>query len=248
MKYLPTDNCSAVTNALNFNTPDSKVIGGCDLYTTKSTGEDRKLYTRIDHGLNDQYAALLELGASLSRAERDAMLASSPSYQMFSNTSAFGPLRELSSRRTFAYLIAILNSSHPHYDFSNQLRPGDFKREKNLRLVMANLDSILQNARPSSEAPSDGSSPDPNPTTWGPYCWAMLNDEMHLNECTIFSFQPDVDPLQEDEAAIWAAHYFFFNRQRKRVAYLYTRVVPVSCTEDDDDDEMNWSEEEDGAF
>ena len=50
---------------------------------------------------------------------------------------------------------------------------------------------------------------------------------MRLNECTIFSYHPDIDPFEEDESAIWAAHYFFFNRALKRVAYLYVRVVPV---------------------
>ncbi|KAG9252024.1 mitogen-activated protein kinase MAF1 [Emericellopsis atlantica] len=228
MKYLPVNGFEAVTGALNFNTPDCNVTGGCDLYTTKSTGSDKKLYRNIDQNLSSQHAALLKLGASLSPPEREHMLATSPSMQMFSHSSAFGPLSELSSRRTFAYLIATLNASHPHYDFSHVLRPGDFKRERNLRRVMVNLDSILQNVRPGFEAKSFGSSlgasPDP---VWGPQCWSLIDKEMRLNECTIIGYHPDVDPFEEDESAIWAAHYFFFNRALKRVAYLYVRVVPV---------------------
>ena len=218
----------AVTTALNFNTPDCNVTGGCDLYTTKSTGSDKKLYKNIDKDLSSQHAALLKLGASLSPPEREQMLATSPSMQLFSHSSPFGPLSELSSRRTFAYLIATLNASHPHYDFSNVLRPGDFKRERNLRRVMVNLDSILQNVRPGFEAKSFDSSlgSDAN-SVWGPQCWSLIDKEMRLNECTIFSYHPDVDPFEEDESAIWAAHYFFFNRSLKRVAYLYVRVVPV---------------------
>ena len=50
---------------------------------------------------------------------------------------------------------------------------------------------------------------------------------MRLNECTVFSYVPEHDPFEEDESAIWAVHYFFFNRLLKRVAYLYVRVVPV---------------------
>jgi AP-1 complex subunit sigma 1/2 len=228
MKYLPVPDFEAVTGALNFNTPDCNVTGGCDLYTTKSTGSDKKLYKNIDKDLSSQHAALLKLGASLSPPEREQMLATSPSMQLFSHSSAFGPLSELSSRRTFAYLIATLNASHPHYDFSNVLRPGDFKRERNLRRVMVNLDSILQNVRPHFEARSFDSSvgSDPN-SVWGPQCWARIDKEMRLNECTIFSYQPDVDPFEEDESAIWAAHYFIFNRALKRVAYLYVRVTPV---------------------
>ncbi|PWI75804.1 hypothetical protein PCL_06462 [Purpureocillium lilacinum] len=227
--YLPVHDFEAVTSALNFNTPDCNVTGGCDLYTTKSTGSDKKLYKNIDKDLSSQHAALLKLGASLSPPDREHMLATSPGMQMFSTSSAFGPLSELSSRRTFAYLIATLNASHPHYDFSHVLRPGDFKRERNLRRVMINLDSILQNVRPGFEAGSsyDSSLGSDLTSVWGPQCWSLIDKEMRLNECTIFSYHPDPDPFEEDESAIWAVHYFFFNRALKRVAYLYVRVVPV---------------------
>lgn len=228
-QYLPVNDFEAVTSALNFNTPDCNVTGGCDLYTTKSTGSDKKLYKNIDKDLNSQHDALLKLGASLSPPDREHMLATSPSMQLFSRSSAFGPLSELSSRRTFAYLIATLNASHPHYDFSNCLRPGDFKRERSLRHVMVNLDSILQNVRPGFEMSSsiDSTIAGDSNSVWGPQCWALVDKEMRLNECTIFSYQPDVDPFEEDESAIWAVHYFFFSRPLKRVAYLYVRVVPV---------------------
>ncbi|POR32675.1 Repressor of RNA polymerase III transcription MAF1 [Tolypocladium paradoxum] len=227
-QYLPVQDFEAVTSALNFNTPDCNVTGGCDLYTTKSTGSDKKLYKNIDKDLNSQHDALLKLGASLSPPDREHMLATSPSMQLFSTSSAFGPLSELSSRRTFAYLIATLNASHPHYDFSHVLRPGDFKRERNLRRVMVNLDSILQNVRPGFEATSyDSSLGSDLSSVWGAQYWALIDKEMRLNECTIFSYQPDSDPFEEDESAIWAVHYFFFNRALKRVAYLYVRVVPV---------------------
>lgn len=231
MQYLPVQDFEAVTGALNFNTPDCNVTGGCDLYTTKSTGSDKKLYKNIDKDLNSQHEALVKLGASLSPPEREHMLASSPSMQLFSTSSPFGPLSELSSRRTFAYMIATLNASHPHYDFSHVLRPGDFKRERNLRRVMANLDSILQNVRPSGstfEPTSLNSSLGSDSASfWGPQCWALIDKEMRLNECTIFRYSPETDPFEEDESAIWAAHYFFFSRALKRVAYLYVRVVPV---------------------
>ncbi|PON29282.1 hypothetical protein TGAM01_v201531 [Trichoderma gamsii] len=228
MEYLPVQEFETVTGALNFNTPDCNVTGGCDLYTTKSTGSDKKLYKSIDKDLSSQHAALLKLGASLSPPDRQHMLATSRSMQLFSHSSAFGPLSELASRRTFAYLIATLNASHPHYDFSHVLRPGDFKRERNLRRVIANLDSILQNVRPGFEGSSyDSSAGSDANAQWGPQCWSLINKEMRLNECTVFSYHPEVDPFEEDESAIWAVHYFFFNRMLKRVAYLYVRVVPV---------------------
>ncbi|KOS21673.1 Repressor of RNA polymerase III transcription maf1 [Escovopsis weberi] len=228
LQYLPVQDFEAVTSALNFNTPDCNITGGCDLYITKSTGSDKKLYKNIEKDLGSQQAALIKLGASLSPLDRQHMMATSQSAQLFSHSSAFGPLSQLSSRRTFAYLIATLNASHPHYDFSHVLRPGDFKRERSLKRVMANLDSILQNVRPGFEGSSYSSSLGADMSSqWGPHCWSLINKEMRLNECTIFSYHPEIDPFEEDESAIWAVHYFFFNRPLKRVAYLYVRVVPV---------------------
>jgi len=152
-------------------------------------------------------------------------MATSPS--LFSQPSAFGPLSELANRRTFAYLIATLNASHPHYDFSNVLRPGDFKRERSLRRIMANLDSILQNVRGCGDTRKSTAAANAPTSIWSQHCWSLIDKEMRLDECTIFNYEPDVDPFEDDESAIWSVHYFFFNRTLKRVAYLYLRVVPV---------------------
>jgi len=210
---------------LNFNTPDCHVTGGCDLYTTKAAGCDKKLYKNIDKSLESQHAALLKFGASLSPPQRDSLSAS----LNLSRSSPFGPLSDVSSRRTFAYLIATLNASHPDYDFSHVLRPADFKRERNLRQVMNNLDSTLNSVRPNpifldvTELPPDLLTT----RAWGPQMWALIDKEMSLKDCTIFSYQPADDPFEEDEGAIWSLYYFFFNKALKRVCYIYVRGVPV---------------------
>jgi len=105
---------------------------------------------------------------------------------------------------------------------------------------MTALDTTLGNVRPASLALSPGvgasaaldavaadagaSSISP---LWGPQMWALFDKEMGLQDSTIFSYQPADDPFEEDEPAIWAHHYLFFNKSRKRVAYLYVRGVPV---------------------
>jgi hypothetical protein len=97
---------------------------------------------------------------------------------------------------------------------------------------MNNLDSTLSSVRPNSafaDAAAARSSP-PNLSTapiWGPQMWALINKEMTLKDCTVFSYQPAEDPFDEDERAIWSLHYFFFNKALKRVCYLYVRDVPV---------------------
>ena len=220
---------------MNFDTPDCHVTGGCDLYTTKAAGSDKKLYKNIQQSLESQHAALVKFGASLSPPQRDSLAAS----LNLSRSSPFGSLEEVSNRRTFAYLIATLNASHPDYDFSHVLRPADFQRERVLRRVMTHIDSTLHSVRPNSnflDAVPARSSPASLSTfssnlsaapAWGPQMWAMIDKEMTLKDCTIFSYQPVDDPFDEEEGAIWALHYFFFNKALKRVCYLYVRGVPV---------------------
>lgn len=162
-----------------------------------------------------------------------------------SRSSPFGPLSDINSRRTFAYLIATLNASHPDYDFSHVLRPTDFHRERSLRRVIASIDNTLNNVRPlsssllspntstsyrayasSPSAALSASSAISSPA-WGPHMWAMVDKEMKLKDCTCFAYQPAEDPFDGEEAAIWRLHYFFFNKALKRVAYLYVRGIPV---------------------
>ncbi|KAI5860060.1 Maf1 regulator-domain-containing protein [Durotheca rogersii] len=242
MEFLPLRDFDVITSSLNFSTAECRVKGGCDLYTTKAAGSDKKLYKTIETNLESQHAALIKFGASLSPPQRKEMAAS----LNLSRSSPFGPLSEISSRRTFAYLIATLNASHPDYDFSHVLRPTDFRRERDLRKVMANIDSTLNSVRPlgtSLLSPNPvssyrayGSPPSANAVVgdaalssppWGPHMWTMIDKEMTLKDCTAFSYQPIEDPFDGDESAIWRMHYFFFNKNKKRVAYLYVRGLPI---------------------
>lgn len=103
-------------------------------------------------------------------------------------------------------------------------------------MLMSTIDSTLSNVRPNSlvdstlgsltgtSAGSTASSSTSPP--WGPQMWALINKEMHLQDCTAFSYQPAENPFDEEDGAIWAMHYFFFSKSRKRVAYLYVRGVP----------------------
>jgi hypothetical protein len=231
MKFLPLRDFDDVTSALNFETPDCHVIGGCDIYTTKAAGSDKKLYRNIENSLESQYESLLRLSASVSPPND-----SGPSPLNLSRSSPFGPLSQVSSRRTFAYLIATLNASHPDYDFSHILRPADFRKERSLKAVINTIDSTLYNLRPSSgmilQVPSQTSyttaaSAPPTSQAWGPQMWSIIDQEMTLKECTVYCWAPPDEPFEEEEGSIWSLNYFFFNKERKRVAYIYVRGVPV---------------------
>lgn len=228
MKFLPLRDFDDVTSALNFQTPDCQVIGGCDLYTTKAAGADKKLYKEIENSLESQYESLLRLSASVSPPE------SGISPINLSRSSPFGSLSQVSSRRTFAYLIATLNASHPDYDFSHNLRPADFRKERSLKSVINTIDSTLFNLRPSTgmtthvppqTSYTTNSSPPPS-QPWGPQMWSMIDNEMTLKECTAYCWSPPDEPFDGEEGSIWSLNYFFFNKERKRVTYLYVRGVP----------------------
>ncbi|RMZ79520.1 hypothetical protein DV737_g3371, partial [Chaetothyriales sp. CBS 132003] len=233
MQFMPNRDLDIVTSTLNFSTPDLYVVGGCDLYTTKAAGGDKKLYKSIEHGLEEQHKANVQFSRSLSPPQAH-MLA--PSLNL-SRSSPFGNLGFISSRRTYAYLIATLNASHADYDFSTSLRPSDFKREKSLRQVMNTIDTTLYNLRPRAlnsfvESASVGpGAPFPPATqpTWGPSMWRLIDLQMSVKECSIYRYAPDdVDPFEDDEeGSLWSMHYFFFNKARKRVLYLYLRGLSV---------------------
>ncbi|KAK3673407.1 RNA polymerase III-inhibiting protein maf1 [Recurvomyces mirabilis] len=257
MKYLQLRDFDTVTNALNFSTPDCHVIGGCDLYTTKAAGSDKKLYKNIEHSLESQYESLVRLSASLSPPYRSAASDDGKSSEKgsssrnkrsrtveapeidLSRASPFGPLSQINARRTFAYLIATLNASHPDYDFSHLLRPSDFRKERSLRTIIQTVDSTLQNLRPkpsafylappvlSHSAPVIANSM--GNEIWSPRMWTLIDKEMGLRQCEKYSYVPDDDPFDGagDGGSIWSMHYFFFNKEKKRVCYLHLRGLSV---------------------
>jgi len=63
---------------------------------------------------------------------------------------------------------------------------------------------------------------------WGSKMWRILNEEMSLEGCSMYSYEPEEDPYDEEEASIWSLNYFFFNKAKKRVCYLYVRGLSLN--------------------
>ena len=231
VQYLPLPETDIVTNALNFDTIDSRVTGGCDVYTTKAAGSDKKLYKNIESSLESQYKSLLSFHAALPPSQH---LQATDSWKL-SRASPFGSLSQISSRRTFAYLIATLNASHSDYDFSHLLRPSDFRRESSSKKVMLTLNATLENLRPLhtptlsflNDSVSAAPSTPPGSRRWSSQMWDILDKQMGFSDCSVYSYAPEDDPFSDngDEVALWSFYYFFFNKERKRVCYLYLRAL-----------------------
>lgn len=57
--------------------------------------------------------------------------------------------------------------------------------------------------------------------------WRVINKEMSLRDCSIYCYAPEEDPYDGEDGAIWSYNYFFFNKARKRVCYLYLRGMSL---------------------
>jgi len=239
MKYISLRSFEDVSSALNFESDGIRVVGGCDLYTTKAAGSDKKLYKRIDQTLEAKHESLLRLAASLSPPQAKEFAKSSN----LSRSSPFGALSQTSNRRTYAYMIATLNASHPDYDFSYVLRPDDFHREKRLNDVMNALDSKVYGAH-SARIPRGLQTPGGS-LMWGPRMWKMVDDEMDLFSCDVYSYSPPENPFDDEETALWSLHYFFFNKHLKRVCYLYVRALSPTFPDVESDSEVSTADPRD---
>jgi hypothetical protein len=208
-----------VNLALNFDTQDSAIIGGCDLYTTKAAGSDKKLYKRIERTLEDRHKELLHTISDMS-PQSAAQFADQFNVD---RTTPFGSFNETANRHTFAYLIATLNATHVDYDFANTLNPDEFQRETRQNF-MHKIDTTMYYLRPqvySAGLPAGAVTPLGSPI-WGPRSWNLIDSEMDMNDCEYYVWEPSDDPFADD-GAIWSHHYFLYNKERKRVCYFYLR-------------------------
>ncbi|KAH7132221.1 Maf1 regulator-domain-containing protein [Dendryphion nanum] len=221
MKYLDLCALHEVNLALNFDTQDSAVIGGCDLYTTKAAGGDKKLYKRIEKTLEDRYA---ELKAAVDRMSPESAAKFANQLNLERQTP-FGSFHEVAHRHTFAYFIATLNATHVDYDFANTLKPDDFRRET-MQGFKHKIDTTMYYLRPhiySQGLPAGAMTPLGSPI-WSPRSWQLLDSEMGMNDCEYYVWEPSDDPFTDD-GAIWSHHFFLYNKERKRVSYFYLRGV-----------------------
>lgn len=56
--------------------------------------------------------------------------------------------------------------------------------------------------------------------------WSAIDDEIHLNDCDIYSYNPDLnsDPYGES-GCLWSFNYFFYNKKLKRIVFFTYRAI-----------------------
>lgn len=246
---------------LNFQSPDNNLVikGGCDLFTTKPIGSDRKLFKTIDRHLDqiledNQFSQLLDrkqLVLSVGSASpvqapflhrgsfRERSASSLLGRQLVGllglemlleneeaiDESPFGSLKEQSTRKTFAYLIAILNTTYPDHDFTGLQPLTDNFHRLELEELMRKFNNIMVSLGKKEELLG--------------WIWDTVNVYMDLvrgsrkNEahdgCKVYEFQPldllILEDLNYPYQTMWSNYWFIYSKRKKRVCFLYLTAI-----------------------
>ncbi|CAG9853698.1 unnamed protein product [Phyllotreta striolata] len=213
MKLLESTRFEAINNALAIQTGDSKIIGRIESYSCKMAGTDKALYKRFNaEGVNPSDLQALSPPQGVS-----------PGHSQYSRSISGdeeGPLCDTISRKTLFYLIATLNSAFPDYDFMD-VKSHEFSKEPSRQWVTNAIDTNL--------AATAGE----HYRLLGPSMWAAIDDEISLENCDIYSYNPDLisDPFGED-GCLWSFNYFFYNKKLKRIVFFTCRAINPRYTLD----------------
>ncbi|CRL00749.1 CLUMA_CG014005, isoform A [Clunio marinus] len=208
MKLLESTRFEAINNALTIQTGDTTIFGRIESYSCKMAGNDKQLYKRFIS--SEQSASDLQ---ALSPPQTLADM--SPYFGRGSYSGDEGvTLCDTISRKTLFYLIATLNSTfEPDYDFSDA-KSHEFSKEPSIQLIMNSIDSNL------SAVAGEQYTQLQNPL------WSTIDDEIQLNDCDIYSYNPDLnsDPFGEP-GSLWSFNYFFYNKKLKRIVFFTCRAI-----------------------
>lgn len=143
------------------------------------------------------------------------------------NIGPFGPINETASRRTFAYLIAILNASYPDHDFAS-LEPTDFVKSSMKSLISKFENTLMSFGK--------------QPQEW---IWETINAHMDVSDCAIYQYKPSKSFLDDEPGHLWSLMWFLFNKKRKRVAFLYLNVFRLKMGSSENSSRVALGEEDD---
>ncbi|XP_046336988.1 repressor of RNA polymerase III transcription MAF1 homolog [Haliotis cracherodii] len=214
MKLLENSRFEAVNSALAIELENCRIDGRIESYSCKMAGNDKRLFKLLSSEANEGGNAT---GGLQALSPPQSTLSHSPVRQYSHSYEGESYLCDTISTKTLFYLISTLNASfNPDYDFSNA-KSDEFSREPSPQFVVNGIDSQL--------FASAGD-------TFGalkPHLWAAIEEEINLQDCDVYSYNPDLasDPYGE-EGCIWSFNYFFYNRKMKRIVFFTCRATSAS--------------------
>jgi hypothetical protein len=179
MKFLECQELVPFNQALDRKDNGNYIIHGkIELYSCKPAREDKKLNKQLEqqfnnNSLNGQHSQPTSI-VSIKKEIPQPVL-SPPSYTL--PASPFGPMTDVSSRKTLAFLISTLNSSFPDYDFGS-VKGRDFTKEQYHDNVINSINLHLRDCMTDEQRAK---------------LWLTLEKIVDIKSCDIYSFQPDPD-------------------------------------------------------
>eukprot|EP00794_Sanderia_malayensis_P018612 gene18612-20489_t len=216
MKLLENTTFDSISTELSVELENVRISGSLESYSCKMTGQDKRLYKNLTadgHSPSDiQALSPPESQFSISPNARFKNRSFSTDEDECSTV-----LSSTCSRKTLFYLIATLNASFNDYDFSNA-KSEEFSREPTLDWVINSINSNLSTAIGESYAKISS------------HLWASIDEQICLQDCTIYSYNPDLesDPFGE-EGSLWSFNYFFFNKRMKRIVFFNCRASSLAA-------------------
>lgn len=199
------------------NLGDSLLKGKLEAYSCKVAGVDKKFSRSLEQEVLDT-------------------LACSPSNLA---VSPLGPLSSLASRRTFIYLILTLSHMYPDYDFSI-LQPGHFSKEDFPESAKLKIEAyLLETAKVWAQEFGEE-------TSLLQCIWDAINEVIGLDECEVFSYNPEFEGDSfAERGTIWSFGFFFYNRKLKRILFFSCQCLSKLAMDEDSLDEMFSDEDPD---
>jgi len=185
------------------------------------TGNDKKLYKYLHtHGHSPTEMKAL----SPSESQQQLIYGFSPnsvyaSPKQIESAEADGLGSVISGKMLFT-LLSTLNCAFPDYDFS-QAKSEEFSLEPNLSFVVNNVNTNLSTSLGEEFV------------ELSPRLWKAIDDEICLQECQIYSYNPDMetDPFGE-EGCLWSFNYLFYNKELKRIVFFKCHGSSISSSDD----------------
>lgn len=220
MKLLQNATFESLSSALSVQGDNINICGSLESYSCKMTGNDKKLYKELNT-LGKSPTDLEALSPSESKLEQ--LHGVSPNSMFLGPRSRIPSTDDemttvsVMSRKMLFTLISTLNASFPDYDFSS-VKSEVFSREEDLKWVVNNINSNLSTSMGEEFV------------KLSPKLWKAIDEEICLQDCQIFSYNPDLesDPFGE-VGSLWSFNYFFFNKDLKRIAFFKCNGTSLSA-------------------
>lgn len=250
MKLLDVSQLAELSNYLSGDYGDVRLDVRLEAYSCKMAGDDKRAFKQLSSSTNvDELETLAPSPSTFSMNGSPLLGGSVPKYSTQREVSSSldgngsygtstsplahqqqqphhdeGTVHHKCSIRTLYYLKSTLNAVFsPDYDFTNA-RSHEFSKEPSFPWAQRTCSVNMRTAM--------GDEFDRISST----LWREMEDAIVLDDCDIYSYNPDLDsdPFGSD-GVLWSFNYFFYNKKLKRILFFRGRAVSNGASYFDDD-------------